>query len=68
MIRKLSDYCLVTRERHLYRLQGNYSPVAFVKRALFLIDDKMRFTGLEGLAWRLCGVSRYPKNPNICNG
>ena len=28
---------------------------------------KMHFTGLRGRAWKMLGVERRVKNPNICN-
>ena len=34
---------------------------------LLLLDRKLHFTGLRGGIWRLLGVDRSPKNPNLCN-
>lgn len=32
-----------------------------------ILDHQVRFTGLRGWIWRLRGVTRGDKNPNICN-
>ena len=34
---------------------------------LILLDSKMHFTGGRGMLWRLLGVRRSSKNPNVCN-
>jgi hypothetical protein len=68
---KLSDYCLVD---HLVRTSNPDAPrerfwpgkiLAIPYYMLF--DRKMHFTGLRGGIWRLLGVDRSIKNPNICN-
>ena len=68
---KLSDHCLVD---HLVRSPNPDAPrERFWPGKLLaipyylLIDRKMHFTGLRGGIWRLLGVDRSPKNPNICN-
>lgn len=43
------------------------TPVWIMRFALLKLDKIMHFTGLWGLAWRLVGVNRSPKNPNVCN-
>ena len=35
--------------------------------AYYLLDRKMHFTGMRGGLWRMLGVDRSAKNPNICN-
>ena len=68
---KLSDHCLVD---HLEKVdEGPDAPrVKFRSSFLlaipfYLIDRKMHFTGLRGGIWRLLGIDRSDKNPNICN-
>ncbi len=64
---KLSDHCLVN---HFVDSKADL-PVAGAHMRLVKpfnwIDRKMHFTGLRGGIWRLLGVDRSHKNPNICN-
>tara|TARA_Y100000310_G_scaffold306503_1_gene347702 strand:+ start:3140 stop:3265 length:126 start_codon:yes stop_codon:yes gene_type:complete len=36
-------------------------------KSMLFVDRKMHFTGVRGAAWRILGVDRSLKNPNICN-
>ena len=63
----LSDYCIID---HFDRTVPN--PEIPWWRWLqvvpyYLLDRKMHFTGLRGSLWRMFGVDRSAKNPNICN-
>lgn len=33
----------------------------------FLCNKRVDFSGPRGTVWRLLGVRRSPKNPNICS-
>ena len=67
---RLSDHCLVD---HLVRPanpdapQTKFWPGMLLAIPFYMFDRKMHFTGLRGSIWRLLGVDRSPKNPNICN-
>ena len=66
---KLSEYCLVD---HQEAARGGMptprrTPKAMLFKSMLSVDRKMHFTGLRGAAWRLLGVNRSIKNPNICN-
>ncbi len=50
--------------------RGSRPPIsakALATLPLWLFDRKQHFTGLRGAAWRMFGVNRSPKNPNVCN-
>ena len=65
---KLSDYCVIDHWQHLEgETKPPLTPVWLSRLALILLDRKMHFTGLRGGMWRLLGVDRSFKNPNICN-
>ena len=67
---KLSDHCLVD---HLAPTDNPDAPRMRIWPGMLLaipfyfVDRKMHFTGLRGGIWRLLGVDRSAKNPNICN-
>ena len=67
----LSDHCLAD---HIAMADG--SPKTFlppqtigwrIKIRLMRLDRKTHFTGLRGRMWKMLGVERSPKNPNVCN-
>ena len=67
----LSDYCLID---HFEKVPTDNTPktkffLGMVLAVPFyvLFDRKMHFTGLRGRIWRMLGVDRSSKNPNICN-
>ena len=66
---KLSDHCLV--DHFLKDPEGvprtKFRPGMLLGIPFLLIDRRMHFTGLRGRIWRLFGIDRSPKNPNICN-
>ena len=66
---ELSDHCLIDHREALSLgvIKPRLTPVAIMARALLLADRKMHFTGLRGGIWRLLGIDRALKNPNICN-
>lgn len=61
---ELSDHCLIDH-REAFSL-GVPKP-SLTRRAFLLADRKIYFTGLRGRLWRLLGIDRALKNPNICN-
>lgn len=66
----LSDHCLVDH-REWARQGGALPPLtlrSFLWFSLLRIDGKMHFTGLRGHIWRVLGITRALKNPNLCNG
>ena len=63
----LSDYCIID---HFDQTVPNpklswwrWLPLV----AYYLLDRKMHFAGMRGGLWRMLGVDRSAKNPNICN-
>jgi hypothetical protein len=36
-------------------------------RIMLFLDRKAHFIGLRGGIWRILGVDRSEKNPNLCN-
>ena len=66
---QLSEHCLIDHGEWM-RLGGpkpKLTPLTLTRFALLYADSKMHFTGLRGGLWRLLGVGRALKNPNICN-
>ena len=66
---KLSDHCLVS---HFEAIRSGgpkppLTPSTLLRLSLLCLDRKMHFTGLRGGIWRLLGVARSLKNPNLCN-
>lgn len=67
---KLSDYCIVDHATEEASEMGQGEPLTvskLVKKPLYAIDPRTHFTGLRGGLWRLIGVGRSFKNPNVCN-
>ena len=64
----LSDYCLVDHLKSDDGPSPRITPVWVLRMPFFLLlDRKMHFTGLRGAIWRILGVGRSVKNPNLCN-
>ena len=66
---ELSAHCLVD---HLEALGTGFSefpltPQTVLRRIMLYIDRKAHFVGLRGGIWRILGVDRSEKNPNLCN-
>lgn len=62
-----SDHCLIDRPTHLLAFRSYRHPIAAsLLRVVYRLDPKMNFRGLRGLVWRLFGVTRSSKNPNVC--
>ena len=66
---ELSDTCIID---HLeWQREGapvpKISPQSILWRALLTLDRKTHFTGVRGAIWRVLGVNRSLKNPNLCN-
>ena len=65
---ELSDHCI---NDHLEAIEigfdAHFSLKRFVATPLLYLDRKMHFMGFRGSMWRLVGISRSDKNPNICN-
>jgi len=57
---RLSDYCVLGKDAHLA-----HAPA--IARLLLRLQGEQYLTGLGGLFWRLFGITRHNKNPNICN-
>ena len=62
---KLSDHCIVDHIE--YARSGGPVNAPRVMLWWLALDRKMHFTGLRGRVWRLLGVDRAVKNPNLCN-
>ena len=61
----LSDHCL--SDHSAAPEKPPRTPLWTARGALLSIDRRMHFTGLRGAAWRSLGVTRSPRNPNVCN-
>ncbi len=64
---ELSDHCLIDHTEAIREIKPSLTPVIAIAKALLIADRKMHFTGLRGGLWRLLGIDRSLKNPNICN-
>jgi len=66
---ELSDHCLVDHPRAARDgvPQLVFSRKMTLWKSMLFVDRKMHFTGVRGAAWRILGVDRSLKNPNICN-
>ena len=65
----LSNHCVISHFE-VIRLGGPkppFTPSTLLRLSLLSLDRKMHFTGLRGGIWRLLGVGRSLKNPNLCN-
>lgn len=62
---KISDYCLVD---HLSfpGPRPPFTPIWILRMGLMYADKMMHFTGVRGAIWRVLGIERGSKNPNIC--
>ena len=63
----LSDYCLVDHWEKLEGVNIPSTPKWWLRGALMAMDRRMHFTGVRGALWQMLGVTRSPRNPNICN-
>ncbi len=62
----ISDYCIIDHfDRTVPNPKFNWWHSLHI--AYYLLDRKMHFTGMRGRLWRMMGVDRSTKNPNICN-
>ena len=70
---QLSDHCVIDHfDRTVDDPPWRSPPPGWLLRLPFLlpllfVDRKMHFTGFRGGIWRLLGVDRSYKNPNMCN-
>ncbi len=64
--RDLSDHCIVDHFNGVTPPPPK-TPLWLIRMTLLLTDRTMHFTGMRGGLWRLLGIDRSPKNPNICN-
>ncbi|MBM3945685.1 MAG: hypothetical protein FJ317_09420 [SAR202 cluster bacterium] len=64
---RLSDHCVVDHFESAEGFEASFSPKWMVVFPMMMMDRRMHFTGLRGKLWRMLGVDRSPKNPNICN-
>ena len=63
----LSDYCIIDHfDDTVPGVAVKWWRMALVL-AYYVLDRRMHFTGLRGGLWRVLGVNRSAKNPNICN-
>ena len=64
----LSEYCIIDhfKDREVPGVPAKWWRMSLWV-AYYVLDRKMHFTGLRGGLWRLLGVDRSAKNPNICN-
>ncbi len=64
----LSDYCIID---HFKDREVPGMPLKWWRMipllAYYVLDRRMHFTGMRGGVWRMLGVDRSAKNPNICN-
>lgn len=65
----LSDHCLIDHRDWISKggPTPKVTPSQLLCRCLLYVDRKMHFTGLRGSIWRLLGIDRSIKNPNLCN-
>ena len=66
---ELSDYCIIDHWNTRHHEAGErITPLQIVRIIVYMVvDRKMHFTGLRGGLWKLLGIDRSTKNPNICN-
>jgi hypothetical protein len=64
---KLSAHCIIDHLSDEIDVEKTYPIKSFLSRLLLVFDGKMHFTGLRGILWRVIGINRSTKNPNICN-
>lgn len=65
---KLSDHCLVDhfQPMDLPHESMPHTPKWLLRGTMMYVDRRIRFYGLWGATWRLLGVRRSDKNPNVC--
>ena len=61
----LSDYCLMDHLDPIVR--PSYGRAWPVWKVLLTVDRLMHFTGPRSWIWKLMGIGRSSKNPNVCN-
>ena len=64
---KLSDHCVIDHFEKIEGIKDKFTPKMLLGLPMLLLDRKMHFTGFRGGIWRVLGVDRSHKNPNICN-
>ena len=62
---RLSDHCLIDHLDPIIR--QSYGRSWPVYKVLLTIDRLMHFTGPRSWIWKLLGIGRSVKNPNVCN-
>ena len=64
----LSDCCIINHnDEFVVANRPPMTPIWLLRIPLLFLDKRMHFNGLRGAAWRILGIGRSPKNPNICN-
>lgn len=64
---KLSDHCIIDHFEKVEGIKDKFTPKMILGLPMMLFDRKMHFTGFRGGIWRVLGIDRSQKNPNICN-
>ncbi len=66
---ELSDHCLVDHREALGTgyIEYPFTAQTVLWRLMLHMDRKAHFVGLRGGVWRLLGVDRSEKNPNLCD-
>ena len=66
---ELSDHCLIDHPEALGTglVETPFTAKNLMRRAMLLVDPKAHFVGLRGGIWRMLGLDRSEKNPNLCN-
>ena len=66
---ELSKHCLVDHREGLGTglVKYPFTLQTVLWRILLFLDRKAHFIGVRGGAWRLLGVNRSEKNPNLCD-
>ena len=66
---ELSSHCLVDHREALGTgiAKNPITAQTVLWRIMLYIDRKAHFVGLRGGIWRVLGVDRSEKNPNLCN-
>ncbi len=66
---ELSDHCLIDHRDALGTgiVELPFKAQTVLWRIMLWLDRKAHFVGLRGGTWRLLGVNRSEKNPNLCD-